>query len=209
MTSQNSTMSQSYITAAKDILMFQDEALSDPSWPDKFKLKYERSNSLYEFIEANHFFNTKLWNEEDLARRQKVSDIEIANNKRAIDKFNQARNDCIEKIDSFIIENNPTLNHIQGKQNSESLGSIIDRLSILSLKIFHMSHQTKRLDVKKSHIEICSEKLKILQKQRVDLAICFDELVEDCLNKSRHFKQYKQFKMYNDPNLNPKIYNEN
>jgi len=98
---------------------------------------------------------------------------------------------------------------MQGKQNSESLGSMIDRLSILSLKIFHMSHQTKRLDVKKSHIEICSEKLKILQKQRVDLAICFDELVEDCLNKTRHFKQYKQFKMYNDPNLNPKIYDEN
>ena len=183
MTSQNSTMSQSYITAAKDILMFQDEALSDPSWPDKFKLKYERSNSLYEFIEANHYFNTKLWNEEDLARRQKVSDTEITNNKRAIDKFNQARNDCIEKIDSFIIENISALNHIQGKQNSESLGSIIDRLSILSLKILH--------------------------KQRVDLSICFDELVADCQNKLRHFKQYKQFKMYNDPNLNPKIYSEN
>jgi len=202
-------MSESCITAAKDILMFQDESLSDPSWPDKFKLKYEGSNALYEFIEANHYFNTKLWNEEDLARRQKVSDTEIANNKRAIDKFNQARNDYIEKIDSFIIENIPALNHIQGKQNSESLGSIIDRLSILNLKIFHMSLQAQREDVKESHRQICSEKLKILQKQRFDLCICFDELVVDCQNKLRHFKQYKQFKMYNDPNLNPKIYSEN
>ena len=202
-------MSESYITTARDILIFQEEALSDSSWPDKFKLKYEGSNTLYEFIEANHFFNTKLWNEEDLARRQKVSDTEIVKNKRAIDKFNQARNDYIEKIDSFIIENIPTLNHIQGKQNSESLGSMIDRLSILSLKIFHMSLQTQREDVKESHRQICSEKLKILRKQRFDLCVCFDELVEDCLNKLRHFKQYKQFKMYNDPNLNPKIYDEN
>lgn len=202
-------MSELHGTKARNILILQDEVLSDPSWPDKFKLKYEGSNTLYEFIEANHFFNTKLWNEEDLARRQKVSDTEIAKNKRAIDKFNQARNDFIEKINDFIIENIPSLRHMHGKQNSESLGSIIDRLSILSLKIFHMSIQTTRLDVKKSHIEICTEKLKILNEQRVDLSICFDELIEDCKNKRRHFKQYKQFKMYNDPNLNPKIYNEN
>jgi len=202
-------MTKLYITSAKDITNFHDSALSNPSWPNQYQLKYDGSETLYRHIEANHFFNTNLWNEEDLARRQKVSDTEIANNKRAIDKFNQARNDCIEKIDNFIIENMSALNHMYGKQNSESLGSIIDRLSILSLKIFHMSAQTKRFDVKESHIEICSEKLKILHKQRVDLSVCFDELVDDSQNKVRHFKQYKQFKMYNDPNLNPKIYNEN
>jgi hypothetical protein len=202
-------MSKLYITNAKDIINFHDSALSNPSWPSQYQLKHDGSETLYRHIEANHFFNTNLWNEEDLARRQKVSATEIANNKRAIDKFNQARNDCIEKIDNFIIENMSTLSQMHGKQNSESLGSIIDRLSIMSLKIFHMSAQTKRLDVKESHIEICSEKLKILHKQRVDLSICFDELVDDCQNKVRHFKQYKQFKMYNDPNLNPKIYNEN
>jgi hypothetical protein len=202
-------MTKLYITSAKDITNFHDSALSNPSWPNQYQLKYDGSETLYRHIEANHFFNTNLWNEEDLARRQKVSDTEIANNKRAIDKFNQARNDCIEKIDNFIIENMSALNHMYGKQNSESLGSIIDRLSILSLKIFHMSAQTKRFDVKESHIEICSEKLKILHKQRVDLSVCFDELVDDSQNKVRHFKQYRQFKMYNDPNLNPKIYNEN
>jgi hypothetical protein len=201
-------MTKLYKLKAKDILAFHDSVLSDSDWPNQYKLKHDRSKTLYRHIEANHFFNTNLWNEEDLARRQKVSDTEIANNKRAIDKFNQARNDCIEKIDDFIIENMPSLRHMHGKQNSESLGSIIDRLSILSLKIFHMSEQTKRLDVKESHIKTCSDKLKILHKQRVDLSICFEELIEDCQNKIRHFKQYKQFKMYNDPNLNPKIYNE-
>jgi hypothetical protein len=188
--------------------MFQDEALSDPSWPDKFKLKYEGSNALYEFIEANHFFNTKLWNEEDLARRQKVSDTEIAINKRAIDKFNQARNDYIEKIDDFIISSIPLLSEMLGKQNSETLGAMIDRSSILSLKIFHMFLQTERNDVEVAHINKCSQKLIILNKQRHDLGACFDELLEDCKNGQRHFKQYKQFKMYNDPNLNPQMYSE-
>ncbi len=193
---------------AQEIFKLHDDYLSDLAWPENFKLKYQASNTIYEFIEANHFFNTKLWNEEDLARRQKVSDTEIANNKRAIDKFNQARNDYIEKMDDFIINKIPLLNEMLGKQNSETLGAIIDRSSILSLKIFHMFLQTERKDVELTHINTCSQKLMILNKQRRDLGTCFDELMEDCKNGVRHFKQYKQFKMYNDPNLNPQIYSE-
>ncbi len=194
--------------SAKEISKFHDQYLANPSWPDDFKLQYQSSHTIFELIEANHFFNTKLWNEEDLARRQKVSDTEIAKNKRAIDKFNQARNDYIERIDSFILKNIAHLSDMRGKQNSETLGSMIDRLSILSLKIFHMSLQTQRNDVEKNHLDICSEKLNILNIQRNDLGVCYDELMMDCQSGSRYFKQYKQFKMYNDPNLNPKIYSE-
>ena len=96
-----------------------------------------------------------------------------------------------------------------GKQNSETLGAIIDRLSILSLKIFHMHKQTERKDVEEAHIDMCSQKLKILNQQRQDLGVCLNDLMDDCNNGDRHIKQYKQFKMYNDPNLNPQIYNEN
>ncbi len=194
--------------SAKEISTFHDQYLADPAWPDKFKFQHQASHTIYELIESNHFFNTKLWNEEDLARRQKVSDTDIANNKRAIDKFNQSRNDYIERIDSFVLNTIIRLSEMNGKQNSETPGSMIDRLSILSLKIFHMSIQTQRKDVEKEHIEICTEKLKILTKQRSDLCVCFDELLTDCQNGLRYFRQYKQFKMYNDPNLNPKIYNE-
>jgi len=201
-------MSKENMISAQKILELHDRYLSDLTWPYDFQLQYHDSNTIYEFIEANHFFNTKLWNEEDLARRKKVSDTEIANNKRAIDRFNQSRNDCIEKIDSFILISIPHLIEMRGKQNSETLGAMIDRLSILSLKILHMSLQTKRKDVEKIHVEICIEKLKILNMQRRDLSVSFDELLEDCLNGSRHFKQYKQFKMYNDPNLNPQLYSE-
>ena len=193
---------------ANEISKFHDQYLINPAWPDNFKLQYQTSGTIFELVEANHFFNTKLWNEEDLARRKKVSDSEIANNKRAIDKFNQARNDYIERIDTFILESINHLSEMYGKQNSETMGSMIDRLSILSLKIFHMSIQTQRNNVEKSHIDICSEKLKVLNKQRNDLCVCFNELMADCQSGLRYFKQYRQFKMYNDPNLNPKIYCE-
>lgn len=194
---------------AQEIIELHDKYLADPTWPDNLKLQHQNTHTSLEFIEANHFFNTKLWNEEDLARRKKVSDTAIANNKRAIDFFNQARNDFIEKIDDFILSNIPLLTEMRGKQNSETLGAMIDRLSILSLKIFHMAMQTKREDADDAHIQKCAHKLKILNKQRNDLGFCFNDLIKDCQNGSRHFKQYKQFKMYNDPNLNPKIYSEN
>jgi len=193
---------------AQEISHLHDHYLSYETWPENFTLQYQSSGTVYEFIEMNHFFNTKLWNEEDLARRQKVSDSEIAKNKREIDKFNQARNDCIEKIDDFILQAIPKLSEMLGKQNSETLGGITDRLSILSLKIFHMSIQTKRTNTSQAHRDICSGKLKILINQRSDLVVCYDELQNDCLKGLRYFKQYKQFKMYNDPNLNPQIYSE-
>ena len=163
---------------------------------------------MFELIEANHFFNTQLWNEEDLARRQRVSDSEIAKNKRAIDKFNQLRNDFIEEIDYFILQNIQHIPLDTSKQSSETIGGIVDRLSILSLKVFHMTAQANRQDASTIHIQNCVEKLKILKIQRKDLSVCFDELFEDFQKGLRYFKQYKQFKMYNDPNLNPQIYNE-
>jgi len=196
------------MTNAEEITKLHDQYLLDPTWPNDFTLQYQSTHTIFEYIEANHFFNTKLWNEEDLARRKKVSDTEIAKNKRAIDNFNQKRNDYIERIDNFIFKSIPFLTEAQGKQNSETLGAMIDRLSILSLKIFHMSLQTLRDDVEKSHIEVCTNKLIILKKQRYDLCICFDELLRDCQNGLRHIKLYRQFKMYNDPNLNPKMYSE-
>jgi hypothetical protein len=201
-------MSELTSLKALSIKNLHDEYLSNSNWPESNQLKFQQSDLLFKFIEMNHFFNTKLWNEEDLARRKKVPDSEIANNKRAIDKFNQSRNDFIEEMDNYILNKISILNEMQGKQNSETPGAIIDRLSILSLKIFHMAKQTQREGVSENHKQTCEVKLKILITQRNDLCVCFDELIFDLINKVRHFKQYKQFKMYNDPNLNPKMYDE-
>ncbi len=158
-------------------------------------------------IQDNHAANTALWQEEDLARRQDVSADEIAGNKRTIDRLNQRRNDATERIDEHLLPlvQPHALQH-DSRQHSETLGAMIDRLSILSLKVHHMEQQTLREDVDDAHRERCGQRLDILRTQRNDLAACFDALVTECRSGRAFYKLYRQFKMYNDPSLNPQLY---
>ena len=165
--------------------------------------------ALWRAIEENHRCNGLLWDEEDLARRRNAPDSEIAGNKRSIDRLNQQRNDAIEKIDEQLLA---LLAAIQPRPdaelNSETPGSIIDRLSVLSLRIRQMKLQSERTDVEPAHVEACLGRLTRLHEQRADLAGCLDQLLADCASGNRRFKVYRQFKMYNDPALNPAIYGE-
>jgi len=167
------------------------------------------SNALWQAIRDNHRHNHLLWNEEDLARRRNVPDSEIASNKRSIDGYNQKRNDAIERIDEQLLA---LLSAVQpspdARLNSETPGAIIDRLSILSIRIRHMSAQAERKDVDPTHVERCLERLARLEEQRTDLASCLDQLLADCARGSSRFKVFRQFKMYNDPALNPAVYGE-
>ena len=169
----------------------------------------ETASELWRAIEDNHRHNRLLWDEEDLARRKSVPDSEIAKNKRAIDGYNQKRNDAIERIDEqlLILFSKAEINE-PARLNSETPGAMIDRLSILSLKIHHMRLQTLRSDVAGAHIENCLLKLSRLNEQRTDLADCLDRLLAECARGAARFKVYRQFKMYNDPALNPAIYGE-
>src|SRR4051812_49831615 len=88
-----------------------------------------------------HQFNYLLWHEEDIARSPDVGDARIAQVKRAIDSYNQQRNDAIEKIDDFLLQElhgRGVRPEPEARWNSETPGSVIDRLSILSLRIYHM-----------------------------------------------------------------------
>jgi len=149
-----------------------------------------------------------LWNEEDLARRVNVEASEIMKNKRAIDGYNQKRNDAIEQIDNEILSQ---LTHINlnefARLNSETAGSMVDRLSILSLKLNATFLQTKRDNASPSHIDVCLQGLKVLTEQRNDLLFCLDKLLQEYLEGKSYFKIYRQYKMYNDPAFN--IYLEN
>ncbi len=203
---------------ARDIIAMHDRLLADAEWS-----QFEPGGAApyWRWIQSNHRFNSLLWAEEDLARRKTVADADIAANKRAIDGYNQARNDATERIDEMLLvalglvdeasarTDSPVSRVPPGARlNSETAGSMIDRLSILALKIHAMDQQTRRTDVDEAHRDSSRGKLARLQQQRADLGGCLDALLADTLAGRAYFKVYRQFKMYNDPRFNPALVNE-
>ncbi len=188
-----------------EIVRFHDERVADRAWAKTGAARH--AEGAWQWIEANHRFNNLLWDEEDLARRKDVPDGAIAANKRAIDGYNQQRNDAIERIDEEVLAALRSGNRASdARLNSETAGAMIDRLSILALKIFHMRAQTERTDATPEHVATCRQKLARLAEQRGDLQGCLAALLADCVAGRAHFKVYRQFKMYNDPALNPYLY---
>lgn len=159
-------------------------------------------------IELHHRANFELWHIEDEARRPNATDAEIADAKRRIDRTNQRRNDLAEKLDEALLEQlNPlSLPNPDAPLHSESPGLIIDRMSILALKIYHTREEIRRAEAPSGHAQRNCARLHILEEQLGDLAACLDALWDDIIAGTRRFKLYRQLKMYNDPALNPAIY---
>lgn len=161
-----------------------------------------------EAVERQHRANFDLWHIEDEARTPGASDAELAAVKRRVDKTNQRRNDLAEELDRSLLAwlEPQGLPSAAAKLHSESPGLMIDRLSILALKIYHTREEAERTDAHASHIDRNRERLAILEVQRADLAACLYDLWQETLGGTRRFKLYRQLKMYNDPTLNPAIY---
>lgn len=163
----------------------------------------------YTLALSNHAFNFQLWHEEDAARDRAADDAVIARVKRNIDGFNQQRNDAMERVDEWVLSSlaaGGVAPDAALPLHSESVGSIVDRLSILSLKIYHMREQTLREDAEEAHKATCRARLAVLREQRADLAQALRGLQEDLQAGRKRFKVYRQMKMYNDPTLNPVLY---
>jgi hypothetical protein len=159
-------------------------------------------------VRRQHQANFDLWHTEDEARATGASDAELAAVKRRVDRTNQLRNDLAEELDRALLAWLETqgLPNPAAPLNSESPGLMIDRLSILSLKIYHTREEAARVGAPPDHAARNRERLAILQEQRADLAACLDALWRETLAGTRRFKLYRQLKMYNDPSLNPAIY---
>jgi len=101
-----------------------------------------------------------------------VTDQKIAQVKRAIDKYNQARNDSIEKVDDFLIEELGRRGIVAGPEAPpprRAPGAAIDRLSILELRRFHMREQIDRADATAEHREKAAARMLVLDMQRQHL----------------------------------------
>jgi hypothetical protein len=156
-----------------------------------------------------HKWNFLLWHEEDIARSPDVGDARVAQVKRNIDRYNQLRNDGIEKLDDYLlaeIEHRGITPAPDARLNTETPGSATDRLSILALRLYHMQEQAERPDASEEHRIKAADRLAILCQQHHDLSHCLAELLLDILIGKKRLKLYRQFKMYNDPTLNPYLY---
>jgi hypothetical protein len=190
---------------ATAIRAFHDARVADRGWAASGASAY--AEGPWQWIEANHRCNILLWDEEDLARRRDVPAAAIAANKRAIDGYNQRRNDAAEKVDELLLARlSAVVLRPDAWHNSETAGAMIDRLSILALKSFHMDLQTRRTDASAEHVAACRDKLSRLVAQREDLARCYDTLLAFAAAGRAFWRIYRQFKMYNDPDLNPYLY---
>lgn len=180
----------------------------DPEPAEAHPLAAESPAAFLDSVARQHRANFDLWHIEDEARAPGATDARLADVKRRIDRTNQLRNDLAEALDRALLAwlAPQGLPAAHAPLHSESPGLMIDRLSILALKVFHTREEAERADAPSGHAERNRSRLAILQEQRADLAACLDALWREVLAGTRQFKLYRQLKMYNDPSLNPAIY---
>jgi hypothetical protein len=156
-----------------------------------------------------NWIDTVQWHLEDIVRNPDISPVDGLALKRRIDASNQVRTDMVEYIDGYFLDKYKEVqSDANASLNTESPAWAIDRLSILALKIFHMDIEANRPEAEPTHRDACTKKLNILLEQRVDLSTAIDMLLEDIESGKKYMKVYKQMKMYNDPSLNPVLYQQ-
>jgi hypothetical protein len=168
-----------------------------------------QEGSLHYLAYLKNWIDTVQWHLEDIIRSPSITAEELVQIKRRIDQSNQHRTDTVEKMDDQFMALYGKVDRKPGARlNSETPAWLIDRMSILMLKIYHMREQTLRTDADSGHISRCEQKLAILLEQKADLAQSLDELFADLATGAKYMKVYRQMKMYNDNSLNPILYNK-
>lgn len=156
---------------------------------------------------AKNWVDTVQWHFEDIIRDPQIDPVAALDLKRKIDASNQVRTDMVEYIDSYFLQKYSSVSvKPEAKINTESPAWAIDRLSILALKIYHMSEEANRIEASAEHRARCQEKLNILLEQKSDMFSSIDQLLKDIESGDKFMKVYKQMKMYNDEELNPVLY---
>ncbi|MGH2665302.1 DUF4254 domain-containing protein [Flavobacterium sp.] len=167
---------------------------------------YEKGSIEY-LLYAKNWVDTVQWHYEDIIRDPQIDPVAALVLKRKIDASNQVRTDMVEFIDSYFLQKHKDVQvKPNAKINTESPAWAIDRLSILALKIYHMSEEANRAEATVEHRAKCQEKLNVLLDQKNDMFTSISDLLTDIENGDKYMKVYKQMKMYNDDDLNPVLY---
>lgn len=174
-----------------------DHPINNPFAPD----------TLEHLLYLKCWIDTVQWHMEDVVRDPNIDPERGLYWKRRIDSSNQERTDTVEYIDAYFLHKFREVTPApDARINTESLAWALDRLSILALKIYHMSIESTRSEASTTHRLACQNKLSILKAQQSDLSKSIDELFTDIEAGHKKMQVYKQMKMYNDPELNPVLY---
>lgn len=149
------------------------------------------------------------WHLEDIIRDPKINPVHGMEIKHRIDKLNQQRTDMVEQVDAILLG---ILGNVEpqpgARLNTESPAWALDRLSILSLKIWHMREQAQRQDASMELREKAATRLEVLNMQHADLLESISTLLCDLQCGAVRPKVYLQMKLYNDPRTNPALYDK-
>lgn len=141
--------------------------------------------------------NKTLWDLEDSARLSELGDEHVANAKKYIDIYNQQRNNLVREIDTVL---HRLLNVSQGVKESfysETPGMIIDRLSIIFIKLSVVQKIITVIEEDHLRSEYL-EKEKILTGQIESTGNFLDLYMARLLKKEMFFEIQQPVKIYND-----------
>ena len=193
-----------------DFFQVFDQSIDDYHVHDSIETKITNPYSKDQFeylLYQKNWIDTVQWHLEDIIRDPEIEPAEALKIKRVIDASNQKRTDLVEFIDGYFLNKYKDVKpNEKATLNSETIAWALDRLSILALKIFHMSEEANRESAEQSHKASCQKKLDVLKEQKLDLSTAIDQLINDIENGKKYMKIYKQMKMYNDEELNPVLY---
>ena len=193
-----------------DFFQVFDQSIVDYHVHDSIETKITNPYSKDQFeylLYQKNWIDTVQWHLEDIIRDPEIEPAEALKIKRVIDASNQKRTDLVEFIDGYFLNKYKDVKpNEKATLNSETIAWALDRLSILALKIFHMSEEANRESAEQSHKASCQKKLDVLKEQKLDLSTAIDQLINDIENGKKYMKIYKQMKMYNDEELNPVLY---
>jgi hypothetical protein len=171
----------------------------------------EATNEWTQLLWNKAWIDSVQWHAEDRIRDPHVAPTGALELKRRIDALNQQRTDAVEFLDDYL-ENilralpvpsePPTMRWLP----TETPAWALDRLSILALKIYHMSAEANRSNADDEHRFRCQGKLEVLVRQKAELIESIDALWHALCTQQAPYRRYQQMKMYNDPTTNPVLY---